>query len=75
MDTVIKDVETNRSYCLVGDTLFCAFNYKDGSVNNESWHPIDKDLTLYHRDMIEKLRNLANTTRSLHAPIADFPFL
>ena len=47
----------------------------DGSIDTKSWQPIDQELTPYHKDMIEKLKNLHNTTRSLHAPIADFPFL
>ena len=54
---------------------FYAHIFNDGSIDTKSWEPIDKDLTPYHKDMIEKLKNLHNTTRSLHAPIADFPFL
>ena len=75
MDIVIRDDERKRAYCIVGGSLFFAHICHDGSINPKSWQPIDTDLTLYHKDLIEKLKNLHSTTRSLHAPIADFPFL
>ena len=75
MDIVIRDEESKRAYCIVEECLFYAHIFQDGSIDTNSWQPIDQDLTPYHTDMIEKLKNLHNTTRSLHAPIADFPFL
>ena len=75
MDIVIRDDESKRAYCIVGESLFYALIFKDGSIDAKSWQPIGQELTPYHKDMIEKLKNLHNTTRSLHAPIADFPFL
>ena len=75
MDIVIRDDESKRAYCIVGESLCYAHIFNDGSIDTKSWQPIDQDLTPYHTDMIEKLKNLHNTTRSLHAPIADFPFL
>ena len=75
MDIVIRDEESKRAYCIVGESLFCALVFNDGSIDTKSWQPIGQELTPYHKDMIEKLKNLHNTTRSLHAPIADFPFL
>ena len=75
MEIVIRDDERKRAYCIVGDCLFYAHIFNDGSIDAKSWQPIDQDLTTYHEDLIEKLKNLHNTTRSLHAPIADFPFL
>ena len=75
MDIVIRDDESKRAYCIVGESLFYAHIFQDGSIDTNSWQPIDQELTPYHKDMIEKLKNLHNTTRSLHAPIADFPFL
>ena len=75
MDIVIRDEESKRAYCIVGESLFYTLIFNDGSIDTKSWQPIGQDLTPYHKDMIEKLKNLHNTTRSLHAPIADFPFL
>ena len=75
MDIVIKDDESRKGYCLVGDILFCALISRDGSIDSNSWHPIEKNLSPYHHDMIEKLRGLINTRRSLRAPIADFPII
>ena len=75
MDIVIRDDESKRAYCIVGESLFYAHIFNDGSIDTKSWQPIDQDLTPYHTDLIEKLKNLHNTTRSLHAPVADFPFL
>ena len=75
MDIVIRDEESKRAYCIVGESLFYALIFNDGSIDTKSWQPIGQELTLYHKDLIEKLKNLQNTTRSLHAPIADFPFL
>mgnify|MGYP006256828563 CR=1 FL=1 len=75
MDIVIRDDERKRAYCIVGDSLFYAHIFNDGFIDSKSWQPIGQELTPYHKDMIEKLKNLHNTTRSLHAPIADFPFL
>ena len=75
MDIVIRDDESKKAYCIVGESLFYAHIFNDGSIDTKSWQPIDQELTPYHKDMIEKLKNLHNTTRSLHAPIADFPFL
>ncbi len=75
MDIVIRDNESKRAYCIVGESLFYAYIFQDGSIDTNSWQPIDQDPTPYHKDMIEKLKSLHNTTRSLHAPIADFPFL
>ena len=75
MDIVIRDDESKSAYCIVGEFLFYAHIFQDGSIDTKSWQPFDQELTPYHKDMIEKLKNLHNTTRSLHAPIADFPFL
>ena len=75
MDIVIRDDENKRAYCIVGDSLFYAHIFNDESIDTKSWQPIVQELTPYHKDMIEKLKNLHRTTRSLHAPIADFPFL
>ncbi len=75
MDIVIRDDESKKAYCIVGESLFYAQILNDGSIDTKSWQPIFQDLTPYHTDMIEKLKNLQNTTRSLNAPIADFPFL
>ena len=75
MDIVIRDDESKRAYCIVGGSLFYAYIFSDGSIDTKSWQPIDNELTPYHKDLIKKLKNLHNTTRSLHAPIADFPFL
>ena len=75
VDIIIQDDESKKAYCIVGESLFYAHISQDGSIDTKSWQPIDQDLTPYHKDMIEKLKNLHNTTRSLHAPIADFPFL
>jgi len=74
MDIVIRDDENNRAYSIVGETLFYAHIFNDGSIDTKSWQPINQELSLYHKDLMEKLKNLHNTTRSLHAPIADFPF-
>ena len=75
MDIIIRDEESKRAYCIVGESLFYALIFNDGSIDTKSWQPISQELTQYHKDMIEKLKNLHSTTRSLHAPIADFPFL
>jgi len=75
MDIVIRDDESKRAYCIVGESLFYGHIVHDGSIDDKSWRPIDQDLTPYHEDIIEKLKSLHNTTRSLNAPIADFPFL
>ena len=75
MDIVIRDDERKRAYCIAGDSLFYAQIFPDGSIDTKSWQPVDQDPTPYHKDMIEKLKSLHNTIRSLHAPIADFPFL
>ena len=75
MDTIIRDDESKKAYCIVGESLFYAHIFQDGSIDTKSWQPIDQDPSPYHREMIEKLKNLHNTRRSLHAPIADFPFL
>ena len=75
MDIVIREDESKRAYCIVGQSLFYGHIVQDGSIDDESWRPIDQELTPYHEDIIEKLKSLQDTTRSLHAPIADFPFL
>ena len=75
MDIVIQDYESKRAYCILGESLFYAYILNDGSIDTTSWQPINQELTPYHKDMMEKLKNLHNTTRSLYAPIADFPFL
>ena len=75
MDILIRDDERKRAYCIVGEFLFHTHICDNGSIDTKSWQPIDQELTPYHKDMIEKLKNLHNTTRSLYAPIADFPFL
>ena len=75
MDIVIRDEENKKAYCIVGESLFYALIFNDGSIDMKSWQPIGQELTPYHKDMIEKLKSLHSTTRSLHAPIADFPFL
>ena len=75
MDILIRDDEKKRAYCIVGESLFYTRICHNGSIDTKSWQPIDQELTPYHKDMIEKLKNLQNTTRSLHAPIGDFPFL
>ena len=75
MDIVIRDDESKRAYCIVGESLFYTHILQDGSIDGESWRPIDQEPTPYHADIMEKLKSLNNTTRSLHAPIADFPFL
>ena len=75
MDIVIRDQEKKQAYCIVGESLFCTHILKDGSVDDKNWDPIDQGLTAYHQDIIDKLKALHDTTRALHAPIADFPFL
>ena len=75
MDIVIRDDERKRAYCIVGGFLFYAHIFHDGSLDAKGWKLIGQELTPYHEDLIEKLKNLHNTTRSLYAPIADFPFL
>ena len=75
MDIVIRDDQSKRAYCIVGESLFFAYIFNDGSIDTNNWQPIDEALTPYHQDIMKKLENLHNTTRSLHAPIADFPFL
>ena len=75
MDIVIRDDDRKMAYCIVGESLFYAHIFNDGSIDSKSWQAIGQQLTPYHKDLIEKLKNLHNTTRSLHAPIADFPFL
>tara|TARA_Y200000002_G_scaffold335560_1_gene303161 strand:+ start:266 stop:484 length:219 start_codon:yes stop_codon:yes gene_type:complete len=67
---LIKDDEMKKGYQLVGNVLFCAVIFKDGSIDSESWYPIT-DMTLYHQDMSEKLRGLAGTVKGLNAPLAD----
>ena len=67
---VIRDDEMKRGYQLIGNVLFCAFIFKDGSIDTDSWHPI-KNLTLYHQDMIEKLRILTRTAQGLKGTLAD----
>ena len=67
---VIKDDEMKKGYQLVGNILFCTGIFEDGSIDSERWHPI-KDITLYHHDIIEKLRGLTGTIKGLNAPVAD----
>ena len=75
MDIVIRDDESKRAYCIVGESLFFTQIFSDGSIDSKSWQPIDQELTPYHEDIIGKLQSLHNTTKLLSAPIADFPFL
>ena len=58
MDIVIRDEESKRAYCIVGESLFYALFFNDGSIDTKSWQPIGQELTPYHKDMIEKLKNL-----------------
>ena len=75
MDIVIRDDENKRAYCIVGEALFYTHIFNDGFIDTKSWQPLGQELTPYHKDLIEKLKNLHNITRLLHAPIADFPLL
>jgi hypothetical protein len=67
---LIKDDEMNKGYQLVGNVLFCTVIFKDGSIDSENWHPIT-NMTLYHQDMIKKLKSLARTVKGLNAPLGD----
>ena len=58
MDIVIRDDESKRAYCIVGESLFYAHIFQDGSIDTKSWQPIDQELTPYHKDMIEIVNNL-----------------
>ena len=69
--TTIIDKESKRIYKLIGNILFYAPLFSDGTVDEDRWVRIDNELTPFHRDIHEKLLSMNQISASINKGIWD----
>ena len=67
--TIIKDQESRWGYKLIGDSLFQAPIFSDGTLDEERWEMVSLNLTPYHYDIIEKLESINLTVSRMYKNI------
>ena len=71
--TIIKDRDTRSVYKLIGNVLFYAPLFNDGSIDEERWARVQNKLTPYHRDIMNKLLCMNKISASINKGIWDDP--
>ena len=69
--TTIKDKDTKRIYKLIGNILFHAPFFSDGTVDEDRWERIKDHSTPFHRDIHKKLLSMNQISTSMHKGIWD----
>ena len=69
--TTITDKDTKRIYKLIGNMLFYAPLFGDGTVDEDRWKRVSDHLTPFHRDIHNKLLSMNQISTSMHKGIWD----
>mgnify|MGYP001193592894 FL=1 len=69
--TTVKDKETKTIYKLIGNMLFSAPLFSDGTVDEDRWERVVDHSTPYHRDIHCKLLSMNQISASMNKGIWD----
>jgi hypothetical protein len=69
--TTITDKDTKRIYKLIGNMLFYAPLFGDGTVDEDRWIRVSDHWTPFHRDMHNKLLSMNQISASMNKGIWD----